>query len=156
MLTHVLARLHDTPRTAVLGALLGAIAALGAAVVFAGVAEDVVMRNGAASTDAVRLAWVVHHRSAALIDGARFLDFAGSVAMVAVLAVGLSALLSWRRVPLAAALTPVAAVLGAGALAAVLKVVVDRAPSRRHLPTHGRDGTVVPVGSCHRHDGPRV
>jgi undecaprenyl-diphosphatase len=124
--THVLARLHDTPLAAVVGAILGAIAAVGAAVVFAGVAEDVIRHNGAATADAVRLAWVVHHRSTGLIDGARFLDLAGSVAMVGVLAVGVSALLYWRRVPLAAALTPVAAVLGAGAIASVLKVLVDR------------------------------
>ncbi len=127
ILTHVLARLRHTPLAAVVGALVGAIAALGAAIVFAGVAEDVVTHNGVATRDAVRLAWVVHHRSTALIDGARFFDLAGSVATVGVLAVVVSALLYWRRVPLAAALAPVVAVLGAGALASVLKVVVDRA-----------------------------
>ena len=87
ILTHVLARLRHTPLAAVVGALVGAIAALGAAIVFAGVAEDVVTHNGVATRDAVRLAWVVHHRSTALIDGARFFDLAGSVATVGVLAV---------------------------------------------------------------------
>src|SRR4051812_9722301 len=101
ILTHVLARLRHTPLTAIIGALIGLVVALGAAIVFAGTAEDVIMRNGAATADAVRLGWVVHHRSTALVDGARFFDVAGSVAVVAVLAVGVSALLYWRRVPLA-------------------------------------------------------
>ena len=84
IVTHVLARLRDTPLAAVGGALLGAIAALGAALVFAGVAEDVIGHDGVATTDPVRLAWIVHHRSTALIDGARVLDTAGSVAIVVV------------------------------------------------------------------------
>ncbi len=126
ILTHVLARLRDTTLAAVGGALLGVIAAFGAALVFAGVAEDVISHNGIASTDPAHLAWIVHHRSATLIDGARVLDTAGSVGIVVALAVLVSGLLWWRRVPLAAALTPAMAVLGAGAIAAVLKVLVDR------------------------------
>jgi membrane-associated phospholipid phosphatase len=126
ILTHVLARLRHTPLAAVVGALLGAVVALGAALVFAGVAEDVIGHNGIATTDPVRLAWVVHHRTGAMVGGARFLDAAGSVAMVVVLAVLVTGVLWWRRVPLAAALTPALAVLGAGATAAVLKVLVDR------------------------------
>ena len=126
ILTHVLARLRHTPRTAVVGALLGAVAALGAALVFAGVAEDVIGHNGVASTDPVHLAWIVHHRSSALVGGARILDTAGSVGIVVALALLVSGLLWWRRLPLAAALTPAVAVLGAGAVAAVLKVLVDR------------------------------
>ena len=98
ILTHVLARLRDTPLVAVGGALLGAIAAVGAAVVFAGVAEDVVTRDRIATTDPVRLAWIAHHRSAALIDGARVLDTAGSVAIVVVVAVLVTAFLWWRRI----------------------------------------------------------
>src|SRR6478735_4646324 len=126
VLTHVLARVRHTPGRAVAVALAGALAALAAFAVFAAVAEDVVTHDGVAGTDPVRLAWIAHHRSAALIDGARFFDAAGSVAVVVVLAVLVSAFLWWRRVPLAAALTPVIAVLSAGAVAAVLKVLVDR------------------------------
>jgi hypothetical protein len=50
-LTHVLARLCDTPLTAVRGALLGAVAALGTAVVFAGLAlgATVALVTGAVS-----------------------------------------------------------------------------------------------------------
>src|SRR4029078_994819 len=48
---------------------------------------------------------------------------------VVVLAVVVTGLLWWRRVPLAAALTPGVAVLGAGAIAAVLHALVDPPPS---------------------------
>jgi membrane-associated phospholipid phosphatase len=126
VLTHVLARIRHTPGRAVGFALAGTLAAVGAFAVFAAVAEDVVTRDGVAGTDPVRLAWIAHHRTTALIDGARFFAAAGSVAVVVVLAVLVSAFLWWRRVPLAAALTPAAAVLSAGAVAAVLKVLVDR------------------------------
>lgn len=123
---HVLARIHHTPLGAVVGALIGVVAALGAALVFAGVAEDVIGHNGVATTDPVRLAWIVHHRSAGLVSGARVLNSAGSAGTVAILAVIVTTFLWWRRVPLAAALTPVVAVLGAGAIAAALKLIVDR------------------------------
>jgi len=126
VLTHVLARVRHTPGHAVGFALAGLLAAVAAAVVFAGVAEDVIQGNGAVTTDPTRLAWIAHHRTTALIDGARFFDAAGSVAVVVVLAVIISAFLWWRRVPLAAALAPATAVLSAGAVAAVLKVLVDR------------------------------
>jgi undecaprenyl-diphosphatase len=136
-LTHVLARLRHTSVGAVYATLLGVLAVLASAAVFAGISEDVITHDGVAATDPVRLAWVVHHRTAALISGARVLDIAGGVAMVAILAVVVSALLWWGRVPLAAALTPVVAVSGAGALAEILKLAVDRArpPVAYHLVT---------------------
>ena len=64
-------------------------------------------------------------------SGARILDTAGSVGMVAILAVVVTALLWWRRVPLAAALTPAVAVLGAGAIAAAAQAASSTGPARR-------------------------
>jgi undecaprenyl-diphosphatase len=126
ILTHVLARIRHTPLVAVWVTLAGLVAVVVTTGVFAGVAEDVIEGNGITRGDPTRLAWIVHHRSGGLIDTARFLDTAGSVAVVAVLAVVVAGLVWWRRVPIAAALAPVVAVAGAGAIAAVLKLVVDR------------------------------
>jgi undecaprenyl-diphosphatase len=126
LVTHVLARVRHTPLAAVYLTLTGALTLVATGAVFAGVAEDVIQGNGAIASDPTRLAWIAHHRTTALIDGARFFDAAGSVAVVVIVAVIVSALLWWRRVPLAAALAPATAVLAAGAVAAVLKVLVDR------------------------------
>ena len=95
--------------------------------VFLGASEDVIRRNGAATLDAARLDWVTDHRSHALIAVAKFLNAAGSVGVVAALALALGLLL-WRRgLPLVVAGTPLVAVVAAEGAAAFLKVLVDRA-----------------------------
>ena len=89
--------------------------------------EDVMQRNGAATLDAARLHWVTDHRWNPLIALARFLDRAGSVAVVVVLAIGVGVWL-WRRgLPVIVAATPLAAMIIAEAGAAVLKTTVGRA-----------------------------
>ena len=97
------------------------------ALVFLAASEDVIQRNGAATVDAARLHWVTDHRWNPLIAVARFLDSAGSVAIVALLAVGVGLWL-WRRgLPVIVAATPLAALIIAEASAAVLKTTVGRA-----------------------------
>jgi undecaprenyl-diphosphatase len=88
--------------------------------------EDVLRRNGEATTDPSRLHWIVDHRWGPLVSAARLFSDVGGVAVVAVLAVVVSAVLWWRRVPLAAALVPAAAVASAGIVAAAVKVLVHR------------------------------
>lgn len=95
--------------------------------VFLAASEDVMQRNGAATLDAARLDWVTDHRWNPLIAVARFLDRAGSVAVVLLLAVGIGLWL-WRRgLPAIVAATPLAALIMAEAGAAVLKTTVGRA-----------------------------
>lgn len=128
-----LARFHLASTAARVATLLGVMVAAAATVIFFGVSEDVVQNNGLATRDASRLAWITHHRSGTLVSGSRVLDTVGSVGVVLAIAVAVGLLLWWRRVPIAAALTPVAAVLVAGATAATLKVIIDRA---RPTPAH--------------------
>ena len=124
--TLVVARSRQTSPFALASTALGLLVALGATLVFAGVSEDVIEHNGAATADPQRLAWIAHHRSATLVSGARVLNDVGSVAVVLIAAILISALLWWRRVPLGAAITPIVAVVSAGAFAAAIKLLVDR------------------------------
>ncbi|MEO6467530.1 MAG: phosphatase PAP2 family protein [Acidimicrobiia bacterium] len=129
----LLARFHLASTAARVATLLGVMAAAAATVVFFGVSEDVVQNNGLATRDASRLAWITHHRTGTLVSGSKLLDTVGSVGVVLAVAVAVGLLLWWRRVPIAAAVTPVAAVLIAGATAGALKVIIDRA---RPVPAH--------------------
>ena len=131
--TFFLARFHLASTAARVATLLGAMVAAAATVIFFGVSEDVVQNDGLATRDASRLAWITHHRSGTLVSGSRVLDTVGSVGVVLAIAVAVGLLLWWRRVPIAAALTPLAAVLVAGATAGTLKVIIDRA---RPTPAH--------------------
>ena len=119
-------RVRNTAPLTLAMTAFGAMVAVVAALVFAAVSEDVVQTKGAATVDGSRLGWIAHHRSDALVSGSRVLNDAGAVGVVVVLAVAASAWLWWRRVPLGAALAPMSAVASAGAIAAVLKVLVDR------------------------------
>lgn len=108
-------------------AVMAGLAVLAAStVVFLGASEDVIGRNGAANLDATRLSWFTDHRSTPLIAVARFFDTAASVAVVAVLAIGVGIWL-WRRgLPAIVAAAPLAAVAASELVAGVLKVTVDR------------------------------
>lgn len=123
----VVARIRLASPFALGATALGLLVALGATLVFAGVSEDVIEQNGAATADPQRLAWIAHHRSAALVSSSRVLNDLGSVAVVLIVAILISAVLWWRHVPLGAALTPIVAVVSAGAFAAAIKLLVDRA-----------------------------
>ena len=125
--TLLVARLRHASLGALAATALGLLVALGAALVFAGVSEDVIQHNGAAITDPQNLAWITHHRSGALVTGSRVLNDVGSVAVVLAIAALISAFLWWRRVPIGAAITPLVAVVSAGAFAAMIKLIVDRA-----------------------------
>lgn len=131
--TFLLARFHLASTAARIATLLGVMATAATTVVFFGVSEDVVQHDGLATRDATRLAWITRHRTGTLVDGSRVLDTVGSVGVVLAVAVAVGLLLWWRRVPIAAAITPVAAVLTAGATAGALKVIIDRArPTAAH------------------------
>ena len=108
--------------------VLAGLAMLGTSVlVFLGASEDVIRHNGAATRDAARLDWFTDHRTSSLVGVAKFLNTAGSVGVVAALAVVVGLLL-WRRgLPLIFAATPLLAVIAAEGVAAALKVLVDRA-----------------------------
>lgn len=125
--TLLVARLRHAAPGALAAAALGLLVALGAALVFAGISEDVIEHDGAAITDPQRLAWITRHRSGALVTSSRVLNDLGSVAVVLAIAVLISAFLLWRRVPIGAAITPLVAVVSAGAFAAGIKLIVDRA-----------------------------
>ena len=129
----LLSRFHLASTAARVATLLGMTVAAAATVVFFGVSEDVVQHDGLATRDASRLAWITHHRSGTLVSSSRVLDTVGSIGVVLAIAVAVGLLLWWRRVPIAAAITPVAAVLMAGATAGALKVIIDRA---RPTPAH--------------------
>ncbi len=131
--TFLLPRFHLASTAARIATLLGVMVAATATIVFFGVSEDVVQHNGLATRDASRLAWITHHRSGTLVSGSKMLDTVGSIGVVLAIAVAVGLLLWWRRVPIAAAITPVAAVLMAGATAGALKVIIDRA---RPTPAH--------------------
>ena len=128
-----LTRFHLASTAARVATLLGVMVAATVTIVFFGVSEDVIQHNGLATRDASRLAWFTHHRSGTLVSGSRVLDTVGSVGVVLAIAVAVGLVLWWRRVPIAAALTPLAAVLVAGATAGTLKVIIDRA---RPTPAH--------------------
>jgi membrane-associated phospholipid phosphatase len=114
--------------TATLVALgVALLAATSALLLFAGVADDVSEGDGAAALDASRLHWIVHHRTAWLVDVSRFLNDAGAVVMVMLVAAVVSGLLWWKRVPLLAAAAPLVAVGTAGVCGGLIKVLVDRA-----------------------------
>ena len=129
----LLSRFHLASTAARVATLLGVMVAAGATIIFFGVSEDVVQHNGLATRDASRLAWITHHRTGTLVSGSKMLDTVGSVGVVLAIAIAVGLLLWWRRVPIAAAITPVAAVLMAGATAGALKVIIDRA---RPAPAH--------------------
>jgi undecaprenyl-diphosphatase len=115
--------------------LLGLAALAAATALFLGASEDVVAHNGAYRLDGQRLDWFTDHRSAPLIAVARFLNTAGSVGVVMVLAV-IGGVWLWRRgVPVVVGLAPVVSVAGAEVVAALMKVVVNRArpPASLHL-----------------------
>ena len=131
--TILLSRFHLASTVARVATVLGVTGAAAATVVFFGVSEDVVQHNGLATRDASRLAWITHHRTSTLVSGSKVLDTVGSVGVVVAIAVAIGLLLWWRRGPIAAAITPVAAVLMAGATAGALKVIIDRA---RPTPAH--------------------
>ncbi len=123
----LVARFRHASPAALAATALGLLVTLGAALVFAGISEDVIQHNGAATADPERLAWITHHRSGFLVTGSRVLNDLGSVVLVLAIAVVISAFLWWRRVPIGAAITPLVAVVSAGAFAAGLKLIVDRA-----------------------------
>ncbi len=131
--TFLLARFHLASTAARVATLLGVMVAAGATIVFFGVSEDVVQNNGLATRDPSRLAWITHHRTGTLVSSSKVLDTVGSVGVVLAIACAVGLVLWWRRVPIAAALTPIAAVLLAGATAGALKVIIDRA---RPTPAH--------------------
>lgn len=101
-------------------ALLVAIAVLG------GVSEDVTQHNGLAGNDPAHLRFFVDHRPGALVHAAQITSDFGNVAILALVAIGMFALLWWRRLPVVAAAAPAIALGGAAVLAKAGKVLVDR------------------------------
>src|SRR5947208_3484985 len=78
-------------------ALLAAVATVtGAGVVLAGVYEDVVAHNGAATEDPHLLQSIADHRPAWLVHLAKLVTTLGSVGVVAILAAAVGAILWWR------------------------------------------------------------
>lgn len=96
------------------------------AVVLSAVAEDVVTVDGLERSDLTRLQFVADHRSGWMLTLAALCSRLGSFPVLAAAAV-LVGLLLWRRGErLFVALTPLAALLAAGAVVALGKHLVDR------------------------------
>jgi len=113
------------PKTAFL--IVCGLAALATSIVlFLGASEDVVQHNGASRLDPGRLDWFTDHRSQPLIAVAKLLNTAGSVGVVALVAVVAGAWLWKRGLPFVVTVAPLASVLLAETAAAALKVVVNR------------------------------
>lgn len=107
--------------------LLGAAAALGfAGLVLSAVSEDVVAGNGLETHDAANLQIVTDHRSAALIGVAKAFSQLGGVGVLVIVALAVGVFLWFRGAQLVAAAAPLCALLMAGALAGVGKVLVAR------------------------------
>jgi undecaprenyl-diphosphatase len=112
------------PTRFVLGAAaLGLIISLAA---FAVTIDDVIERNGLTRQDSSRLSWFVHHRPEWLLSVARWFTDTGSVPVLLVLGLGAGFLFYRRGHGLVVAVTPLIALLTAGALTAVLKPMVGR------------------------------
>lgn len=103
---------------------LGAVAMTG--VVLSKVSEDVLRSNGLEVKDTANLQFVTDHRSTALVSLARGLTQFGSVGFLVVIAVAAGVFLWFRGARLVTAVAPLAALLTAGALAGVGKVLVAR------------------------------
>ena len=118
-------RLHLTWRGLV--ALLGALVALGfAGTVLSAVSEDVISSNGLETHDPANLQFVTDHRSTALVGVARVFTQLGGVGVLIVVALGAAVFLWFRGARLVLAAAPLFALLTAGALAGVGKVLVAR------------------------------
>jgi undecaprenyl-diphosphatase len=127
--------------------LFGAVSAMvGWLVLLGGVGEDVVSHNGAYRSDPIHLSWFVAHRNVLDVDAAKLLAVTGSVGVLFVVAVLSTVVLIHRRVPLGLAVTPLAALVSAGAVAGVVKTVVDRARPAATLQLSAESGGSFPSG----------
>src|SRR3954447_4089018 len=93
----------------------------GALLVLAGTSEDVVEHNGLSMDDPGWLRFVSDHRFGWLVDLARVLAEAGSVAVLGLVAAAVAGVLWWRGTCLALAIAPGLALGLAGACAAMGK-----------------------------------
>ena len=108
-------------------ALVGAVIALGfAGTVLSAVSEDVISSNGLETRDPANLQFVTDHRSSMLVAVARVVTQLGGVGVLIVVALGAGLFLWFRGARLVLAAAPLFALLTAGALAGVGKVLVAR------------------------------
>lgn len=108
-------------------ALVGAVAALGfAGLVLTAVSEDVVVRDGLERHDPANLQFFTDHRSAAVVSVAKVWTQLGGVGVLVVVAIGAGVFLWFGGARLVAAAAPLFALLMAGALAGVGKMLVAR------------------------------
>jgi undecaprenyl-diphosphatase len=122
------------------------VALVGCLGVLAGVGEDVLFRNGAYTTDRSRLLWFVAHRNGTDVDVARGLAVVASVPVLVALAIVVAAVLFHRRVPLAMAVAPLVALLAAGSVTAVIKMLVGRARPSTSLQLSAETSASFPSG----------
>jgi undecaprenyl-diphosphatase len=120
--------------------LVGFLAVLG------GVGQDVVSSDGEYRSDPAHLSWFVAHRNVFDVDGAKLLAVVGGVGMLVALAALTAGVLVVRRVPLALAVTPLLAVMGAGAIAGIVKTVVGRGRPAARLQLAAESGASFPSG----------
>jgi undecaprenyl-diphosphatase len=125
-LTSIIESFHLTKRAVI--ATIAAVVAVGATVlVFAKSTDDVSEHNGLSTGDPSRLRFFIDHRNGALVHAAKAVTTFGAAPILAVLAVVAAGLLWWRGSPFVAAIAPGLALGVAGAVAGVVKTVVDRA-----------------------------
>lgn len=130
-------RRFDLSASALALLALAIVALAAASTVLAKVSEDVLARNGLETSDASNLQSVVAHRSAWLVDTARWFTQIGSIGLLVVIATVVGALLWFKGARLAVAAAPLVSLLAAGAVAALVKVLVarDRPPVALRLVT---------------------
>jgi len=105
----------------------GIVALVAAITVLGGVAEDVIRRNGLASSDAAHLRLFTDHQPDLVVNAARIVTDLGGVFVLALIATAAGLFLWYRGVPLVAAAAPAFALGVAATLADIGKQVVDRA-----------------------------
>ena len=106
---------------------MSAVVALGfAGLVLTAVSEDVVASDGLERHDPANLQFFTDHRSAALVGVAKAWTQLGGVGVLVVVAIAAGVFLWFRGARLVAASAPLLALLTAGALAGVGKVLVAR------------------------------
>jgi membrane-associated phospholipid phosphatase len=106
---------------------LATAAVAGAAIVLAGVTEDVTQQNGSASTDPSHLRLFIDHRPTWLIEAARTITSAGAVPVLGLLALVAAGALWWRGERLVVALAPGISLGCAGVAVGIAKQLVGRA-----------------------------
>jgi len=119
---------------------------LAAVAVFAVLTDAVREHDGISTGDPSRLQFFVDHRTPVTVDMARIATEFGAAAILALLAVGVAAVLLWRRKPLAVALAPAIAFALAGGVASATKSIVGRTRPPVDLHLVGETSASFPSG----------